>query len=73
MDLQTVIVWAGLGLLFFILTNIAFIDVARKDFGSLPVKAVWAVVALVPFIGFVVYFVFGARKGIKKTTVQNQA
>lgn len=66
MDFQTIMVWAGIGLAFFILTNIAFFDVARKDFGSLPIKALWAIIALIPFIGFVVYFAFGARKGIKK-------
>lgn len=66
MDLQTIMVWAGIGLVFFILTNIAFIDVARKDFSSLPIKAVWAIITLIPFIGFVVYFIFGARKGTKK-------
>lgn len=66
MDFQTITIWAGIGLLFFVLTNIAFFDVARKDFGSLPKKAVWAIVALIPFIGFVIYFTFGARKGTKK-------
>ncbi|WP_027359915.1 PLDc N-terminal domain-containing protein [Desulforegula conservatrix] len=66
MDFQTITVWAGIGLLFFVLTNIAFFDVARKDFGSLPQKALWAIVALIPFIGFVIYFAFGARKGAKK-------
>lgn len=66
MDLHTIMIWAGIGLIFFILTNIAFIDVAGKDFGSLPKKAAWALVALIPFLGFIIYFVFGARKGVKK-------
>jgi hypothetical protein len=52
------------GIVFFLLTCVAILDIARKDFGSLQVKVLWGiVVALVPFIGVVVYFLFGFRKG----------
>lgn len=70
MDLHTVMVWAAIGLICFILTNAAFIDLALKDFGSTGKKAAWGIVALVPFIGFFVYFIFGARKGTRKTQVE---
>ena len=52
------------GIVFFLITCIALLDIARKDFGSIQMKALWAfVTALVPFIGVVVYFLFGFRKG----------
>ena len=52
------------GLAFFLLTCVAILDIARKDFGSIQIKALWAfVVAMVPFIGVAVYFIFGFRKG----------
>ena len=52
------------GVVFFLITCVALLDIARKDFGSIQMKALWAfVAALVPFIGVVVYFLFGFRKG----------
>ena len=52
------------GIAFFLMTCVAILDIARKDFGSIEMKALWAfVVAMVPFIGVVVYFLFGFRKG----------
>lgn len=52
------------GVVFFLITCVAILDIARKDFGSIQIKALWAfVVAMVPFVGVVVYFLFGFRKG----------
>lgn len=52
------------GIAFFLLTCVAILDIARKDFGSIQIKALWAfVVAMVPFLGVAVYFIFGFRKG----------
>ena len=52
------------GIAFFILTCLAILDIARKDFGSIQMKALWGfLVAMVPFVGVVVYFLIGARKG----------
>jgi hypothetical protein len=52
------------GVLFFLMTCVAILDIARKDFGSIQMKALWGfVVAMMPFIGVLVYFVFGFRKG----------
>ena len=52
------------GIAFFLLTCLAILDIARKDFGSIQMKALWGfLVAMVPFIGVVVYFLIGARKG----------
>ena len=44
-----------------------FIDVAQKDFGTAGKKAQWWIIASVPFVGFIVYLIFGFRKGIKQT------
>jgi uncharacterized membrane protein YhaH (DUF805 family) len=55
------------GLLFWLLTCWAIIDIARKDFGRIEIKAVWAFAALVPFIGPIVYLTLGFRKGIPKS------
>ena len=52
------------GVVFFLITCVAILDIAKKDFGSMHMKALWAfVVAMVPFIGVMVYFLFGFRKG----------
>lgn len=54
------------GLLFWLMTCWAVIDIARKDFGAIEKKAAWGFIALVPFIGVVVYLIFGYRKGVRK-------
>ena len=52
------------GVAFFLLTCVAILDIARKDFGSIEMKALWAfIVALVPFIGVLVYLIFGRTRG----------
>ncbi|MFA6008821.1 MAG: PLDc N-terminal domain-containing protein [Desulfobacteraceae bacterium] len=61
--MHTITVWAGIGLLFFAITMLAITDVLRKDFGSTRAKALWGLVAVFPFIGWVFYLLFGFRKG----------
>jgi len=56
-------IWVGIGALFYALTVWAIIDIARKDFGSMGNKALWAFIALIPFIGWLIYLIFGFRKG----------
>ena len=52
------------GVAFFLLTCVAILDIARKDFGSIQMKALWAfVVAMVPFIGVLIYILFGRTRG----------
>ena len=52
------------GIVFFLLTCVALLDIARKDFGSIEMKALWAfIVAIVPFIGVLVYIFIGRTKG----------
>ena len=50
---------------FFLGTVWAIIDVAQKDFGTVAKKGLWWVIASVPFIGFMLYLIFGFRKGKK--------
>jgi uncharacterized membrane protein YhaH (DUF805 family) len=54
------------GVLFYLLTCWAIFDIARKDFGGIEKKAAWAFVALIPFIGPLIYIAVGLRKGNKK-------
>jgi hypothetical protein len=62
MSTGMIIVLTGVG--FFLMTCVALLDIARKDFGSIEMKALWAfIVALVPFIGVLVYIFIGRRKG----------
>ena len=52
------------GIVFFLLSCIAILDIARKDFGALHIKVLWGfIVAMVPFIGVAVYLLFGFRRG----------
>ena len=61
------------GVAFFLLTCVAILDIARKDFGSIEMKALWAfIVALVPFIGVLVYLVVGRTRG-QRTAVDTPA
>ena len=65
MELKTVFVIAGLTVPFMLLTLWAVVNAAQKDFGTLGKKALWMMVAAVPFIGFIIYLLFGFRKGKK--------
>jgi uncharacterized membrane protein YhaH (DUF805 family) len=68
--MNTVTVIVSIGLLFYILTCWAVIDIAYKDFSSLPVKAAWGFTALIPFIGVVIYLIFGYRKGTRREKIK---
>ena len=63
MTLKALAIILALCVPFFLLTIWAVIDVARRDFGTPGKKIMWWIVASVPFVGFLPYFVFGMRKG----------
>ena len=65
MDTTTIFFWLKIGVVFYIFTIAAIIDIARKDFGSIGMKALWAAIALIPFVGWMLYLIFGFRKGQK--------
>jgi uncharacterized membrane protein YhaH (DUF805 family) len=55
---------------FWLLTCIAVIDIARKEFGGIEKKAAWAFVALIPFLGPIIYFAIGCKKGTPKAAAK---
>lgn len=65
MDTPTVIFWIKISVVFYLLTVLAIVDIVRKDFGTIGKKALWGVIALIPFIGWLIYLIFGLRKGKK--------
>ena len=66
--METVVVFLGISIPFFLMTIWAIVDVALKDFGTIKKKALWGVIASIPFIGFIIYLIFGFRKGKKSKT-----
>ncbi|MBU1345061.1 MAG: PLDc N-terminal domain-containing protein [Proteobacteria bacterium] len=48
------------------LTMLALIDIILKDFGSIKTKIIWHFVAIVPIVGWLIYLLFGYRKGQRK-------
>jgi len=65
MDLKTTGTFILLCVPFFIMTLWAIVNAAEKDFSSMRQKAIWLFIAAIPFVGFIIYFPFGARKGKK--------
>lgn len=61
--LNTTTFFVGLGIAFYVITCLAIFDIAKKDFGKLAYKFIWGMIAVIPFIGCIIYFVFGFRKG----------
>lgn len=70
---MTVMITVGAVVVSFLLTCWALIDVAIKDFGALEKKAVWGMIAFIPFIGWIVYLLWGRRTGKRrKDTITDQ-
>ena len=65
MDFATVIVWIKISVVFYLLTILSIVDIVRKDFGTIGKKALWGVIAMIPFVGWLIYLIFGFRKGKK--------
>lgn len=49
------------------LTMLALVDIIKKDFGSPALKILWHFIALIPLVGWLIYLIFGYRKGRKKS------
>ncbi len=54
-----------LGILFYIISCLALLDIARKKSGKLYEKAIWGFIILIPFIGCIIYFIFGYNRNRK--------
>jgi uncharacterized membrane protein YhaH (DUF805 family) len=65
MDLKAAITFIVACIPFLLFTVWAIVDVLMKYFGTTGRKALWALVASVPFIGAVVYLLVGFRQGRK--------
>jgi hypothetical protein len=65
MDLKAAGMFIMLCIPFLIMTVWAVVNAAEKDFDSVKQKAIWLIIAAIPFVGFLIYFPFGARKGRK--------
>ncbi len=63
---KTQLIIIGVALFFWGITMLVLIDIILKDFNGMKNKAVWALVASVPFIGWIIYLLFGYRKGIRR-------
>lgn len=68
---QTITFWLGVGAFFLVMTFIAILDIAAKDFGGTGKKLMWGFIALIPFIGCIAYFIFGFRKGRRQKGANN--
>jgi uncharacterized membrane protein len=65
LDFATVIVWIKISVVFYLLTILSIVDIVRKDFGTIGKKALWGIIAMIPFVGWLIYLIFGFRKGKK--------
>lgn len=63
MDVNTLMVVVCISIPFVLATFWAVLDAAQKEFGSFGHKAAWMLVGAVPFIGFIIYLLFGFKKG----------
>jgi hypothetical protein len=63
--MSTVTIIILIGILFYLGTCVALIDIAQKDFGGLEKKVLWGFIAFIPFAGCLIYFAFGCRRGKK--------
>jgi len=69
LDIATVIFWIKISVVFYLLTLLAIVDIVRKDFGTIGKKALWGIIAMIPFVGWLIYLIFGFRKGKKPVHV----
>ena len=65
-DITTAIVFVTVCMPFLAVTLWAIVDASGREFATLKQKVVWMLVASVPFIGFVIYLIFGRWRGKKE-------
>ena len=63
MDLHTFKIILYLSIPFFLVTIWGMVNAAQKEFSSQAVKITWILIAGIPFIGWIIYLLFGFRKG----------
>jgi uncharacterized membrane protein YhaH (DUF805 family) len=65
LSLKLILIIIAVALPFFMLTMWAAIDVAVKKFNTPREKTIWWIIALIPFIGWLIYFAGGYGRGVK--------
>lgn len=65
MDFRAISLFIAVVILFFLMTLWALVNISIKRFKTIGEKAAWWLIALIPFIGWVIYFLFGSRRGVK--------
>jgi len=60
---QTILYVLLISAISFGLTMLALTDIILKDFGSIKAKIIWHFIAIVPIIGWLIYLIFGFKKG----------
>ncbi len=63
--IHTISVWVAIALLFLIFTMVSFVDAIKKEFNTHKQKMLWVLITLIPFIGWLIYLLFGYRQGKK--------
>ncbi len=63
MDVDTIKVILLLSLPFFLGSIWGIVNAAQKEFATVAIKIRWVLIAAIPFIGFIIYLLFGFRKG----------
>jgi uncharacterized membrane protein YhaH (DUF805 family) len=51
------------------LTMLGLIDIILKDFESPKIKFIWHLIVIIPIIGWLIYLIFGFKKGQRKKSV----
>ena len=65
MELKTILTFIAMTIPFFLLTIWMLVDISMKQFKSPGEKAGWWILTLTPFIGWLIYLIFGFRRGKK--------
>lgn len=67
----TIYIILGAGALFFLLSVLAIIDIARREWSEGYMQALWiVVVSMVPFLGCLLYFALGRSRGTPKKQME---
>lgn len=65
MSLKLILVVIAVSFPFFMLTLWSLVDVAAKTFKTPREKSIWWIIALIPFIGWLIYLLGGHGRGVK--------
>ncbi len=68
MEIKTTVFIVALTIPFFLLTIWMLVDISMKKFRTPAEKGAWWIITLTPFIGWLIYLIFGFRRGKKPDT-----